>query len=50
MNPVLFAILQNNKADIKAIVDKIGIEAIIELAPHLIAIAETASKAAPRAG
>ena len=44
MNPTLAAILAKNPADIKAIVDKIGIEVLIELAPHFLAIAKTAQE------
>jgi hypothetical protein len=46
MNPALAAVLANNKADVLAIVQKIGLETIIELAPHFAAILATAQAAA----
>jgi hypothetical protein len=45
MNPVLEAVLVNNKADVLAIVQKIGLEVMIELAPHFAAIITTAQAA-----
>ena len=47
MNPVVAAVLANNKADLKAVVDKVGLEALLELSPHFIAMAETAAGKAP---
>ena len=38
------AIVATNKADIKAIFDKIGVDALLDLAPHFVAIAATASR------
>ena len=51
MNPALAAVLANNKADVLAIVQKIGLETIIELAPHFAAILATAQAAStPKQG
>ena len=41
MNPALAAVLANNKADVLAIIQKIGLETIIELAPHFASILTT---------
>jgi len=44
MNPALAAVLANNKADIQAIIDKIGLGTIIELAPHFANMLTAAGK------
>ncbi len=47
MNPALAAVLANNKADIQAIIDKVGLGNIIELAPHFAAVLASTSKPNP---
>jgi hypothetical protein len=49
MNPTIAAILEKNQTDIKAIVDKIGLEALLALTPHFLAIAKTAQEVQPKA-
>lgn len=44
VDPRLAAILTNNRADIEAIVAKIGIGTLLELAPHFINIITTLQK------
>ncbi len=45
MNPQLvFSLLAHNAADIKAIVEIIGIDNLIKLAPHFQAILETVER------
>jgi hypothetical protein len=41
MNPTVAAILQHNSADIKAIVDKIGVETLLALTPNFMRILGT---------
>ena len=42
MNPQLLALLaENNAADLKAIVNKIGVDGLIDLMPHIVAIMQT---------
>ena len=41
MNPTLLLIVQKNSADIEAIVNKIGVGTLLQLTPHLLAIAAT---------
>jgi hypothetical protein len=41
MNPTIAAILQHNAPDIKAIVDKIGVETLLALAPNFMNILAT---------
>jgi hypothetical protein len=46
MNPtLLFALLANNAADFKAIIEIIGIDNLIKLAPHFENILATVEKA-----
>jgi hypothetical protein len=47
MNPALAAVLANNKADIQAVIDKVGLGTIIELAPHFAGIAASANHPQP---
>jgi hypothetical protein len=47
MNPTVEAILQHNSADIKAIVDKIGVETLLALAPNFMRIMATAQAQQP---
>ena len=47
MNPGLAAVLANNKADIQAVIDKVGLGTIIELAPHFASIAASANHPSP---
>ena len=48
MDPRLAAILTTNRADIEAIVAKIGIGTLLELAPHFINIITTLQKGQPK--
>ena len=41
MNPTLLLIVQKNSADIEAIVNAIGVGKLLQLTPHLLAIAAT---------
>ena len=47
MNPGLAAVLANNKADIQAVIDKVGLGTIIELAPHFAGILSSAAAPNP---
>jgi hypothetical protein len=47
MNPALAAVLANNRADIKAIVDDVGLETIIDLSPHFAGILASTAKPNP---
>ena len=44
MNPTIALILQHNQADIKAIVEKVGIENLLSLAPNFMNIVATLQK------
>lgn len=44
MNPGLAAVLADNKADIQAVIDKVGLGAIIELAPHFASMLASAGR------
>lgn len=41
MNPTIAAVLEKNQADLKAIINKIGIDGLFELMPHITAILKT---------
>jgi hypothetical protein len=41
VNPTVAAILQHNAADIKVIVDKIGVETLLALTPNFMRIMAT---------
>jgi hypothetical protein len=48
MNPALAAVLANNKADVLAIIQKVGLEVCIELAPHIANIIATYAAQQPK--
>lgn len=46
MNPALiFTVLTHNGADVKAIIDLIGLDNLFKMAPHLMAIMKTVDDA-----
>jgi hypothetical protein len=47
MNPALAAVLANNKADIQAVIDKIGLPTILELAPNFAGLLSSTQKPNP---
>jgi hypothetical protein len=48
MNPIVTAVLENNQADIKAIVAKIGVDGLFELLPNITNILKTVQEATPK--
>ena len=48
MNPIIAEVLAKNGPDIEAIVAKIGVPTLVELAPHFLNILATGQAAPPK--
>ncbi len=48
MNPIVTAVLEKNQPDLKAIINKIGIDGLFELMPNITNILKTVQEAAPK--